>query len=154
MYELTLGAGLFLAALLNGNSARSMLLVFLACGVILLLPEFLPSPDLLGEAWFSLLIAVEIAFASLALLIRAPMSSAVAILSCWNIVCHTGAMAALAGNWAIYALYEGFIRGGEVSQVLALIVLSEPLKRLAFAIVDRTKKDSGGGQSRTRLQLA
>lgn len=153
MYFAVLALGLCAALLLNARQLRSIALVTLAAVFLLGLPAILPDPNAVQEWWFAMLVLAELLCASLALMINARISGVFAALSVFNATTHTLGLLAYSYDWPLYGLYEGLVRGGEISQVLALIILSEPFKRAVYAIVD-SKKGSSGGQPRLRLQLA
>lgn len=110
-----------------------LLLIALSAFILFILPDKLPNPDLLQERWFILLCAVEIGFAIGAALIRTIASIPIIGFCIWNIFGHLIGWYSFETGSEVYNLYEATIRAGEVCQLLALILFSQPILRLAIA---------------------
>lgn len=126
---------------------RMLALVFLSAVIILILPSALPSPSDMQEQWFIMLCGIEIVFLVGAALTRTIASIPIVGFCCWNILGHLLGYCAFLNDSPVYNLYEAIIRAGEVCQLLALILFSQPILRLAIAH-NVKKRDRDGNHHR------
>jgi predicted membrane channel-forming protein YqfA (hemolysin III family) len=133
-HQLTIALILLLALPLSLSRARDVSLVFVAGTVLILLNSLFPSPNTVGSLWFYLLIGVECLFALAAMSVRSWAGWALTLFCFWNGMGHYLGLVAYQNNLPIYALYDGFIQAGEISQAVALVLFSRPIINSAALI--------------------
>lgn len=138
---LVMAALLFAAIPLNLSRVRDTSFLFVAAFILILLPKILPSPVLLDEDWFRMLIGVECLFALAALSVRSVSAWVLAGFCLWNALGHVFGLFAYRNSWDIYSWYEGIIRAGELSQAASLLIFSAPI--INFAVLRRARRQEG-----------
>lgn len=148
LYTLLTILGLSVAAFVNLYQPRALLLVFIAAFFLVFVGALLPDPALLADStkpfWFGFSSLLELCFIGFALATRAKQALALALFSVWNIFGNTLGLYSFYADGRYDDAYQVMIRYGEISQIIALTLLSRPI--LQFAAWYRSKArdhDSG-----------
>lgn len=142
-------AGLILAAWLNLFQPRALFLVFLAFVFLILSDKLLPDPSTLTTAdqpyWFLLMAMMEALFGICALATCAKQAPAVAGFCGWNIVGHAIGFYSFTRLGQYDDAYNAMIRAGEISQVVALSLLSRHVMHLVAWRKNNNEEEQDGG---------
>ena len=143
-YSIMLLFGIGTGALLNAYSPRSLSVCFFVYVLLFLAPTLIPSPDILNEIWFPVLIGAELSLCVLAILSESLAGSAVALFCGWNIAGNLAGWASYSWGWSFYDYYSPIIQAGETFQVISLIVMSRPILNLAVMLTTKKKGTKNG----------
>lgn len=142
-------AGLILAAWLNLFQPRALFLVFLAFVFLVLSDKLLPDPGALIATdqpyWFLLMLMIEALFGICALATCAKQAPAIAGFCVWNSLGHMIGLYSFLHLGQYDDAYNAMIRAGEISQVVALSLLSRHVMHIIAWRKNNNEEEQDGG---------
>lgn len=150
-YESWVLGCLGLAAFLNLYQPRAVYLVAVAFCFLFILRFIAPNPDLLKSAWYPFVICIESAFIGLAVVPQTDagritdMGRALAAFSVWNILANGFGWYAYTYNPPLLRQYDLLTQVGEIAQLSALLLFSQPIIRLFSALTLKKKEANDNG---------
>lgn len=150
-YESWVLGCLGVATFLNFYQPRAVYLVAVAFCFLFLLRFIAPNPDLLKSSWYPFVICVESAFIGFSIVPQTEtgritdMGRAIAAFSVWNILANLFGWYAYTYSPPRLTLYDWLTQVGEIAQLAALLLFSQPIIRLFSALTLKKKEANDNG---------